>query len=104
LQQYNELAGIQDNEVPGGTGNAAYTKAVSVLDADMSQYIHDNTEDEFTHFTFINAFLTARGGKPVNLNRFKTLPSSQATNRGAKAQKTAHEPDGAHCRYAWWTR
>src|ERR1700746_3934842 len=24
-QQYNELGGIQDSEVPGGTGNKAYT-------------------------------------------------------------------------------
>src|SRR6266481_1207854 len=31
-QQYNELAGIQDSEVPGGTGNPAYTAAVKVLD------------------------------------------------------------------------
>ena len=26
----------------------------------MDQYIHDNTEDEFTHFTFINAYLASR--------------------------------------------
>jgi hypothetical protein len=31
-QQYNELAGIQDSEVPGGTGNPDYTEAVAVLD------------------------------------------------------------------------
>src|ERR1700716_1551236 len=47
-EQYNELGGIQDKEVPGGTGNPAYTAAVKVLDADMDQYIHDNTEDELT--------------------------------------------------------
>src|SRR6266567_1028632 len=52
-QQYNELGGIQDSEVPGGSGSAAYTAALKVLDGDMDQYIHDNTEDEFTHFTFI---------------------------------------------------
>src|SRR5205085_5225292 len=33
-QQYNELAGIQDSEVPGGTGSPAYTDAVKVLDGD----------------------------------------------------------------------
>src|SRR4051794_6216718 len=38
--QYNELGGIQDNEVPGGSGNVAYTKALEVLDEDMPQYIH----------------------------------------------------------------
>ena len=40
-QQYNELAGIQDKEVPGGSGNPQFTKAVQKLDADMAQYIHD---------------------------------------------------------------
>src|SRR6266404_1227975 len=34
-QQYNELGGIQDSEVPGGSGSAAYTKALEVLDEDM---------------------------------------------------------------------
>jgi hypothetical protein len=27
----------------------------------MPQYIHDNTEDEFTDFTFINAYLVSKG-------------------------------------------
>lgn len=78
-QQYNELAGIQDHEVPGGSGNPAYTEAVAVLDEDMNQYIHDNTDDEFSHFTFINAYLRAHGVRPVNLDKFRTLPSSKAT-------------------------
>jgi hypothetical protein len=78
-QQYNELAGIQDSEVPGGTGNPAYTAAVEVLDSDMAQYIHDNTDDEISHFTFLNAYLASKGGEPVNLDQFRTLPSSQAT-------------------------
>jgi hypothetical protein len=78
-QQYNELAGIQDREVRGGSGNKAYTKAVAVLDEDMAQYIHDNTDDEFSHFTFINAYLKKHGVTPVNLDKFRTLPSSKAT-------------------------
>src|SRR5713226_3301690 len=77
--QYNELGGVQDNEVPGGSGSAPYTTALQVLDGDMPQYIHDNTEDEFTHFTFINAYLISKGADPVNLDRFRTLPSSKAT-------------------------
>src|SRR5262249_32311878 len=77
-QQYNELAGIQDDEVPGGSGNEAYTEAVEVLDEDMNVYIHDNTDDEFSHVAFINAYLEAHGEKPVNLDNFRTLPSSQA--------------------------
>ena len=76
--QYNELAGIQDSEVPGGSGNPAYTEALKVLDEDMDQYIHDNTEDEFTHFTFLNAYLVSKGAKPVHLDQFRTLPGSTA--------------------------
>src|SRR5712692_2246808 len=78
-RQYNELGGIQDSEVPGGSGSAAYIKALQVLDGDMPQYIHDNTEDEMTHFTFINAYLVSKGADPVNLDKFRTLPSSKAT-------------------------
>src|SRR3984893_4058481 len=78
-QQYNELGGVQDSEVPGGSGSEAYTKALTQLDMDMPQYIHDNTEDEFTHFTFINAYLVSKGAKGVSLEKFKTLPSSKAT-------------------------
>jgi len=45
----------------------------------MDQYIHDNTDDEISHHTFINAYLKAHGAKTVSLNEFRTLPSSQAT-------------------------
>jgi hypothetical protein len=101
-QQYNELAGIQDSEVPGGTGNSAYTAAVAKLDADMAQYIHDNTEDEFTHFTFINAYLRARGGDPVSLERFRTLPGSKAT--GAQQIKRLTNLMELTVDTTWWTR
>src|SRR5450432_2937641 len=78
-QQYNELGGIQDSEVPGGSGSPAYTNALKVLDGDMDQYIHDNTEDEMTHFQFINAYLASKGADTVNLDHFRVLPSSQAS-------------------------
>ena len=45
-QQYNELGGIQDSEVPGGSGSPLYALALTQLDGDMPQYIHDNTEEE----------------------------------------------------------
>ena len=35
-QQYNELGGIQDGEVQGGSGNPHYTKALKKLDGDMT--------------------------------------------------------------------
>jgi hypothetical protein len=102
-QQYNELGGVQDSEVPGGSGNSAYTAAISMLDSDMPQYIHDNTEDEFTHFTFINAYLKARGGRPLNLDRFRTLPSSQASG-AQKNKKRLTNLMRLTVDTTWWTR
>ena len=77
--QYNELGGVQDAEVPGGTGNQDYTEAIEVLDEDMPIYIHDNTDDEITHHTFLNAYLVSKGAAPANLDPFRTLMGSTAT-------------------------
>src|SRR6516162_1604223 len=77
--QYNELGGIQDAEVPGGSGIADYNKALSKLDSDMAQYIHDNTDDEITHHQFLNAYLVANGAAPADLDSFRTLTGSTAT-------------------------
>jgi len=101
-QQYNELGGIQDSEVPGGSGIPGYIAALQVLDGDMPQYIHDNTEDEFTHFTFINAYLVSKGGDPVNLDRFRTLPSSKAT--GAQQIGRLTNLMQLTVDTSWWTR
>src|SRR5438093_2319226 len=101
-QQYNELGGIQDPEVPGGTGNPAYTAALAVLDEDMDQYIHDNTDDEISHFTFLNAFLASKGAEPVNLDQFRTLPSSTAT--GAQQIGRLTNLMQLTVDTSWWTR
>ena len=101
-QQYNELGGIQDSEVPGGSGNAKYTGALEALDEDIPQYIHDNTENEFTHFTFINAYLASKGAKTVNLDRFRTLPSSRATGAGHIGRLTNLMQLTVDT--SWWTR
>jgi hypothetical protein len=74
-EQYNELGGVNG-------GNAAYMAALSNLDGDMPQYISDNTDDERSHAAFLNAYLKAKGAAPVDLDEFRTLPSSKAT--GAK--------------------
>src|SRR5579859_7256338 len=74
--QYNELCGVPDSEVPGGSGNPAFTNALSTLDADMAQYVHDNTDDEFTHQNFLNAYLESKGEKPADLEKFRTLEGS----------------------------
>src|ERR1700756_1311433 len=39
--QYNELGGLRDSEVPGGTGNRIYTETLRRIDRNFSQYIHD---------------------------------------------------------------
>jgi len=103
--QYNELGGIQDNEVPGGTGNPAYTEALAMLDEDMDQYIHDNTDDERTHHQFLNAYLVSRGAAPANLNAFRTLMGSTAT--GVNRNKIGHRLTNLTqltIDTSWWTR
>ena len=100
--QYNELGGIQDSEEPSGTGNPIYTKALKVLDGDMDQYIHDNTEDERTHFTFLNAYLVSKGAQPVHLERFRTLPGSTATGSSGKLRLTNLMQLTLDT--SWWTR
>src|SRR5229473_2159795 len=101
-QQYNELGGIQDSEVPGGSGSPAYAAAIAFLDAGMAQYIHDNTEDEMTHEVFINAYLVSKGAEPVSLDQFRTLPSSQAT--GAQQIGRLTNLMQLTVDTTWWTR
>jgi hypothetical protein len=68
-QQYNELA----------SGNPAFKEALENTDEDNPDYVDQNTANEVSHHTFINAFLAANGGQPVDLDQFRTLPSSPAT-------------------------
>jgi hypothetical protein len=103
--QYNELGGIQDPEVPGGTGNPDYTEALAVLDEDMDQYIHDNTDDEITHHTFLNAYLESKGAAPANLDPFRTLMGSTAT--GVNTDLIGHRLTNLTqltVDTSWWTR
>ena len=100
--QYNELGGIQDSEVPGGSGNPAYTAALEVLDSDMAQYVHDNTDDEFTHQNFLNAYLASKRADTVNLEPFRTLPGSTATGSSGKLRLTNLMQLTVDT--SWWTR
>jgi hypothetical protein len=113
--QYQELGGVQDDEVsklaskliPGYPakatgGNPLYMQDLLPLDSDMSQYIHDNTEDELTHEVFINKYLESKGAEGANLDRFRTLPSSKATGAnqfGRLTNLTQLTVDTS-----WWTR
>jgi hypothetical protein len=78
-RQYAELGGTQDNEFTGLTGgNAAYSQALQLLDGDMPQYIHDNTDDEISHARFLKNYLESKGAGSADLTQFKVLPSSKA--------------------------
>ena len=100
--QYNELGGVQDSEVPGGTGNVPYTAALTKLDADMATYIHDNTDDEFTHQKFLNAYLVSKGADPVDLEKFRTLKGSSATGSSGILRITNLMELTIDT--SWWTR
>ena len=100
--QYNELGGVQDREVPGGSGNPTYTAAFAAIDDDFPQYIHDNTDDEISHFRFLNAYLVSKGAAPVNLERFRTLEGSTATGSSGKPRLTNLMKLTLDT--SWWTR
>jgi hypothetical protein len=100
--QYNELAGVQDSEEPDGSGNPAFTAALSVLDSDMAQYVHDNTDDEFTHQNFLNAYLASKGAATVSLEQFRTLQGSTATGSSGKLRLT--NLMRLTLDTSWWTR
>jgi len=103
--QYNELGGIQDNEVPGGRGNEAYTNALELIEDEMQDYIHDNTDDEITHHQFLNAYLVSKGAAPANLHPFRTLMGSTAT--GVNPNKIGHRLTNLTqltIDTSWWTR
>jgi hypothetical protein len=103
--QYNELGGIQDDEVPGGSGNEAYTDALEVIEDEMQDYIHDNTDDEITHHQFLNAYLVSKGAAPANLDPFRTLMGSTAT--GVNPDLIGHRLTNLTqltIDTSWWTR
>jgi hypothetical protein len=114
-EQYWELGGAQptgtigvpeddfaatnpsDGKKPKVTGgNPKYTAALQLLDADMPQYILDNTDDEFSHANFLLAYLKSKGANTADLDgsdglfgpHFRTLPGSMATGSTKKLRLT----------------
>ena len=82
-QQYAELGGLTPGQEPVETTSFApmnsYQAAFMNLDSDGPQYITSNTTDELSHAEFLNAYLISKGAEPVDLDVFRTLPSSQAS-------------------------
>jgi hypothetical protein len=100
--QYNELGGLRDDEVSGGSGNRIYTHALRRIDRNFSQYIHDITDDEMSHQNFLNAYLASNGADPVNMEPFRTLPGSTATGSSGKLRLTNLMQLTINT--SWWTR
>jgi hypothetical protein len=100
--QYNELGGIQDSQVPGGSGSPVYTRRLQVLDTDFSQYIHDNTDDEISHQAFLNAYLASKGAATVSLDQFRVLSGSAASGASGKLRLTNLMQLTLDT--SWWTR
>jgi Ferritin-like domain len=94
-QQYDELGGVNG-------GNPAYQAALSNIDSDMPTYIHLNNNDEQSHAAFLNAYLESQGADPVNLDAFRTLPSSKAT--GAKQIGRLTSLTSLDVDTSWYTR
>ena len=65
-QQYTEFT----------SQDSPYTDGLEAIDDDMPTYVAQNTNDEFSHQNFLNAFLVKAHRQPVNLDPFRTLPSS----------------------------
>jgi hypothetical protein len=95
-QQYADLGGVTQ-----GTQNP-YQLALQQLDGDAAQYITSNTLDELSHAEFLNAYLISKRQEPVDFDRFRVLPSSQA----AGAQQIGRLTNLAHLTVdtSWYTR
>ncbi|HXJ56306.1 MAG TPA: ferritin-like domain-containing protein [Verrucomicrobiae bacterium] len=100
--QYNELAGVQDSEVPGGSGNHIYREKLRRIDPNFPQYIHDNADDEISHQNFLNGYLVSKGAEPVDLEPFRTLEGSAATGSSRKLRLTNLMQLTLDT--SWWTR
>ena len=101
-EQYNELGGIQDSEVPGGNGNRVYTDRLRRIDPNFPQYLHDIADDEMSHQNFLNAYLVANGAEAIDLEPFRTLQGSTATGSSGKLRLTNLMQLTVDT--SWWTR
>ncbi|HWY05255.1 MAG TPA: twin-arginine translocation signal domain-containing protein [Candidatus Acidoferrales bacterium] len=112
-RQYAELGGAGAN-VPGTVGNSPidlsfptalaplYIAGLQQLDGDMPQYIDDNTDDEFSHESFLRNYLESKGERVADLSKFFNLSPSQVTgvpNIGRLTNLTQLTVDTT-----WWTR
>ena len=114
-KQYSELGGATNQgvspiDLKDQNGNsvvtglaALYVAGLVLLDGDMPQYIVDNTDDEFSHASFLRNYLQSEGEPIVDLNKhFATLAPSKVTGvpqTGRLTNLTQLTVDTS-----WWTR
>ena len=112
-RQYAELGGAGAH-TPGTVGNSPidlsfptalaplYIAGLQQLDGDMPQYIDDNTDDEFSHESFLRNYLESKGEAVADLSKFFDLSPSQVTgvpNVGRLTNLMQLTVDTS-----WWTR
>jgi hypothetical protein len=103
-RQYAELGGTVDAEFTGlTTPNGPYTQSLLLLDGDMPQYIHDNTDDEISHARFLGNYLNSKGVQAADLSPFRVLPSSQADG-AVKTSKRLTNLTQLTIDTSFWTR
>ena len=117
-RQYTELGGpsaatgtlgnspvdaVDQNGKPIKSGiSPLYIAGLQILDSDMPQYIVDNTDDEFSHESFLKSYLHSKGADSPDLRRFATLAPSQVPGVpqiGRLTNLTQLTVDTS-----WWTR
>lgn len=97
-KQYRELGGVEaTNSI-----SQPYINALQQLDGDMPQYISDNTDDEISHVTFLQAYLKSKGHKPVDLTGFFNLLPSSVPGVPQTGRLTNLKQLSVDTR--WWTR
>src|SRR6476620_1999542 len=94
-QQYNELGGV---DAP----DSGYKEGLVILDGDQPQYISDNTDDELSHASFLNAYLASKGEQEVDLGQFANLPPSQVSFVPQTGRLTNLKQLSVDT--SWWTR
>jgi hypothetical protein len=97
-QQYNEVGGVGAVNGP----SQLYITGLIQLDADMPQYIADNTDDELSHELFINAYLASKGADTVDLTHFANIAPSKVDGvpQNGRLTNLMH----LNVDTSWWTR
>ncbi len=68
--------------------NEGFNRALSNIDPSLVRYNTDIRRDEGTHAVFINAYLSAVGEQPTDLDPFRTIPMPQVAGADQQGHLT----------------